>query len=386
MLNISRLYCNIKSPGDALRYAEKNKKSNVPRKPIVVWNITNKCILNCNHCYASANCHNNYKEYTTSEAKKLIDSLSEYKIPVLLFSGGEPLLRNDIFELIEHTVNNGVRAVLSTNGMLINDINAEKLKKAKITYAGISLDGRPELHNSFRGNSKAFSDTITGIRNCIKNEIKVGLRFTIFKENYMDIPFIFDLMEEEKIPRICFYHLVCSGRGDTMKTDDLNIEEKRSTVNLIIDKAKEFYDKGLKKEILTVDNHCDGVFLYLRMLKEKHPEAEEAIKLLRINKSDSSGMGIASINWDGTVFPDQFWRNKELGNLRKNSFKEIWENKENEFLYKLRNKRKHITGRCSECRFLDICGGNFRPRAEAITGDMWASDPGCYLYDSEIFN
>ena len=385
MLNVSRLYCGLKSQGDSLRYHKPGSNNLLTlKKPIVVWNITNRCNLNCIHCYANANQYTNTNDFSTEEAKKTIDELSLFNIPVLLFSGGEPLLRNDIHELISYTVSKGIRAVLSTNGTLITKECAKKLKKSNITYAGISLDGIPERHNKFRGSNSAFGDTLSGIRACIDSGIKVGLRFTICKDNYHDIPYIFDLMEKENIPRVCFYHLVCSGRGDDMKSDVLSIDQNRYIMNLIIDKTREFHKKGLHKEILTVDNHCDGVFLYLRMKKENHPATDEALQLLQINRSGSSGIGISSIGWDGSVYPDQFWRNKLLGNVKNNSFEQIWNNPDNEFLNKLRNKRKYIKGRCSKCRFLDICGGNFRPRAEAMTGDMWASDPGCYLYDNEI--
>jgi len=387
MLNVSKLYCGVKSDGDALRYkrfTSSNKSTGQIKKPIVVWNITNRCNLHCAHCYANANTCKNNKEFSTYDAKNIIDDLASFKIPVLLFSGGEPLLRNDLPELIKHTVNNGMRAVVSTNGVLIDKSYAERLKATKVTYVGISIDGMPSRHNKFRGDSTAYSKALSGIRACIDTGLKVGLRFTIFKENYQDLPYIFNFMENENIPRICLYHLVCSGRGESMKNDDLSIDQKRKTMDLIINKTKEFHDKGLNKEILTVDNHCDGVYLYLRMLKENNARTEKAIELLRINKGSSSGTGIASINWDGSVYPDQFWRNKVLGNVKDSSFDSIWNNPENEFLKKLRNRTKYLKGRCSTCKFLDICGGNFRARAEAMTGDMWQSDPGCYITDEEI--
>jgi Fe-coproporphyrin III synthase len=386
MINVSRLYCGIKGQGDHLRYKLSNSANKI-KKPVIVWNMTKQCNLLCAHCYADATLNKNVNdELTTEEGKKLIDSLAEFKVPVLLFSGGEPLIRKDIFELIEYTIASGIKPTISTNGTLIDKKCAEKFKKLGVTYVGISLDGIPETHNKLRGVNNSFESAVAGIRACVDAGVRVGLRYTMHKNNYKDLPFIFDLMEKEQIPRICFYHLVCSGRGKSIKNEELSVENKRSLMNMIMDKAKYFSDKGLKKEILTVANHCDAPFLYLRMLNEDKRKAEEAMSLININRGASSGLGIGAVNWNGDVYPDQFWRDKKLGNIKENSFEEIWTNPDNVFLDKLRNKKQHIKGRCSKCKFIDICEGNFRARAEALTGDMWASDPGCYLTDKEISN
>jgi len=386
MLDISRIYCGNITSSEELRYKKYNQflPLHTQKRPIVVWNITNSCNLSCEHCYANANEDLTDKELTTKEAKNVIDKLAEFKIPVILFSGGEPMMRHDILELIAYTRFKKIRAVVSTNGVLIDKKKANELKQSDISYVGVSIDGSKSIHDKFRGIDGAFESTLTGIKNCVNAGIKVGLRFTIFQGNYKEIPFLFDLMERENIERICFYHLVCSGRGQSMKDSELSIDEKRNVMDLIIDKTKEFYSKNIKKEILTVANHCDAVYLYKKMVKENHPNSEIALNLLNLNKSASSGIGISSINWDGTVYPDQFWRNKSLGNIKDSSFEDIWLNPNNEFLRKLRNKKDFITGRCRNCNYFDICLGNFRPRAEELTGNLWASDPGCYLYDNEI--
>ncbi|HJO95567.1 MAG TPA: radical SAM protein [Victivallales bacterium] len=386
MINVSRLYCGVKGQGDHLRYKKHGDGLGI-KKPVVVWNMTKQCNLYCAHCYADASLNKKSSdELTTEEGKKFIDSLAAFNIPVLLFSGGEPFVRKDIFELIEYTKSSGIRPTISTNGTLIDKTCAEKLKQLGITYVGISLDGRPETHNKLRGIKNSFEKAMEGIRNCTDAGVRVGLRYTMHRNNYMDVPYILDLMEAEEIPRICFYHLVCSGRGKSIKDEELSVKNKRYLINLIMDKAKYFSDKGLKKEILTVANYCDAPFLYLRMLNEDKQKAEEAMSLIKINKGGSSGLGIGAVNWNGDVYPDQFWRDKKLGNIRENSFEEIWINPDNDLLNKLRSRTKYIKGRCSKCRFINICEGNFRARAEAITGDMWESDPGCYLTDEEISN
>lgn len=382
MLSVSKLYCGNEEYGDILRYRGIHSTC---KKPIVVWNVTSRCNLACEHCYADASaCSKNNYDLSTSEGKDLIDDLSAFGVPVLLFSGGEPFMRKDIFDLISYAASKGMRTVLSSNGTLIDKAKAETLKKIGISYVGISIDGREETHDRFRRKSGAFRETLNGIRTCIQSGLKVGLRFTMNKGNIADTQFVFDLMEKEQIPRICFYHLISSGRGVGVSNKELSVNEKREILNYIIDKSAELYKYGSNKEILTVANHCDGIFLYLRMKKENHPDADKVLTFLRMNSSDSSGIGIASINWDGEVYPDQFWRTRLIGNIRNEKFSSIWNSSKNEFLNKLLNRRNHITGRCSNCQFLDVCGGNFRSRAEFSTGDTWASDPGCYLYDGEI--
>ncbi|MEI6056052.1 MAG: radical SAM protein [Lentisphaerota bacterium] len=382
MLSISKLYCGNEEYGDILRYRGIHSAS---KKPIVVWNVTSRCNLACTHCYADASsCAKNSFDLSTDEGKALIDDLSAFGVPVLLFSGGEPLMREDIFELIAYAASKGMRTVLSSNGTLVDKTKAETLKKIGISYVGISIDGREETHDKFRCHRGAFKETIQGIRTCVEAGLKVGLRCTMNKDNLKDMPFIFDLMEKECVPRICFYHLISSGRGASISDKELSLNEKRDALNYIIDKSSELYRRGSNNEILTVANHCDGIFLYLRMKRENHPEADKILGFLKMNSSDSSGIGISSINWDGEVYPDQFWRTRIIGNVRKEKFSSIWDSSKNEMLDRLLNRRKYITGRCSRCKFLEICGGNFRARAEYYTGDTWASDPGCYLYDEEI--
>jgi 12,18-didecarboxysiroheme deacetylase len=390
MIGISKLYFGQVEASDVLRYGRNSAAmpSNLlqfsnDKKPVVIWNITEKCNLNCQHCYA-ATAVSSEPELTFAEGKKLIDDLSEFGCPVILFSGGEPLLRPDLTELVDYAVSKGIRAVISTNGTLIEQNAAEKLKKIGLSYVGISLDGLREMHDRFRASPGAFDEAMNGIRTCMNAGLKVGLRFTVCRENAGEIPAIFKLIRDEGIPRICIYHLVYTGRGAKFADEDLDHKQNRALLDTIIDETQKLYLSGLKTEVLTVDNHCDGPYLYLKMLREGNSRASQVLDLLRMNGGNSSGLGVACVSWDGKVHPDQFWRNKVLGNVREKSFGEIWTDKENSFLMQLKEKKKYVTGRCSNCRFLDICGGNFRARAEAATGDVWASDPACYLSEEEI--
>jgi len=230
----------------------------------------------------------------------------------------------------------------------------------------------------------AFEAALTGIRNCKRAGLKVGLRFTINRRNVAEVPQIFSLMRQEGIPRICFYHLVYAGRGTRLMDEDLDHEATRRVVDLIIDETARLHGENIKTEVLTVDNHTDGPYLYLRMVHENNPRAAEVLKLLEMNGGNSTGVGIGCVSWDGTVHPDQFWRYVSLGNVRQRRFSEIWTDITHPLMAQLKDKRPHLKGRCRQCRFLNMCGGNFRVRAEAATGDLWSPDPACYLTDEEI--
>jgi 12,18-didecarboxysiroheme deacetylase len=391
MIGISKLYCGTVEPSDALRYGRHSKELpshllqfSIDKKPVVVWNITRQCNLKCIHCYAQAKAGLQENELTTQEGKQVLDDLAAMGVPVILFSGGEPLMRKDLPELAAYAVQKGMRAVISTNGTLIDRKTAQTLKDIGLSYVGISLDGMKPINDKFRGVDGAFDAALDGIQNCQAAGIKVGLRFTINRFNVADMPDIFDLLEEMDVPRICFYHLVYSGRGSELVRDDLSLEDTRKAVDLIMDRTKRLHDKGKDKEVLTVDNHADGPYVYLRLLKEDPERAAEVLELLKMNEGNNSGRGIGCISWDGEVHADQFWRHYSFGNVRQRPFSEIWTDFSNPLMKQLKTKKEHVKGRCADCRWLSICGGNFRVRAEATTGDIWAPDPACYLTDEEI--
>ena len=391
MIGISKLYCGTVEPSDALRYGRRSRdlpshllQFSADKKPVVVWNVTRACNLKCIHCYAHAVRRSREKELTTEEGLALIDDLAEFGVPVILFSGGEPLMRKDLVELARHAVGKGMRAVISTNGTLISKAKARELQEVGLSYVGVSLDGLNAVNDRFRGRPGAFEEAIQGIRHCREAGLKVGLRFTISRMNMKEVSGIFDLLEEMDIPRVCFYHLVYAGRGSEMIEQDLDPDETRQVVDLIIDRTREMFDRGILKEVLTVDNHADGPYLYLRMLREKNPRAGEVLELLHMNEGNSSGRGIGCISWDGSVHADQFWRHHSFGNVLERPFSRIWTDLSDPLMARLKDKKRYVKGRCATCRWLQICGGNFRVRAEAVGGDLWAPDPACYLTDEEI--
>jgi radical SAM protein with 4Fe4S-binding SPASM domain len=302
----------------------------------------------------------------------------------VIFSGGEPLTRPDLFELAEYAGELGLRCVLSTNGTFITPEVARRIKDTAFSYVGISLDGIGEAHDKVRGRKGAYDEALTGLRNCRDAGTRVGLRYTIHRKNVDQLSAIFDLLEEEDIPRCCVYHLAYAGRGDKIRAYDLAPQETRAALDHIFMRARDFAARGLDKEILTVDNHTDGVYLYMTLLEEDPDRAEEVHQLLSWNGGNQSGIAIASIDPKGDVHPDQFSWNYSLGNVRERPFSEIWTDTSDPRMALLKDRKSSLKGRCHSCQYLNICNGNLRIRAERYFDDFMAPDPACYLTDEEI--
>ncbi len=398
MIDIGKLYCGGTSTGDGLRYGTKSGPDchgNSPhqvvklaseRRPIIVWSVSRTCNLRCVHCYTDSENKKYDGELDTKEGLKLIDELADFGTPSLLFSGGEPLMRKDILQLIEYAAKKNVRPVISTNGTLIDAQMARDIRNAGVVYVGISLDGMEKVNDKFRGVDGAFKKAMAGFENCRSAEQRVGLRLTLTRHNYSDLEEIFDFIEHEGINRACFYHLVYSGRGKNMFKDDLTYRESRDAIDIIMRRTKDFFDRNLDINILTVDNHVDGVYMYLK-LKEENPEkAEEVHRLLSWNGggAHSSGVGIGNIDFNGYVHPDQFWQDYDLGNVRERRFGDIWLDESEPLMKGLKNKVDYIKGRCRLCRYRDLCTGAMRVRAYRTYDDPWGPDPACYLTDEEI--
>jgi putative heme d1 biosynthesis radical SAM protein NirJ1 len=390
MLSISKILCDTGSQnyGDFLRYNEtsRGQESGVAQGygPVVAWNITRACNLRCQHCYAAAGAQPGDNELTTAEAKKLIAELADYRVPALLLSGGEPLCRPDFFELAGYATQRGLRLTLSTNGTLITRELAQKIKELGISYVGISLDGVGVNNDNFRGRKGAYGAALEGIRNCLAQGQKVGLRFTVNRYNLHELGPIFDVADREGIERVCIYHLAYAGRAGEIKDADLTRQERRQVLDYIISRTRDLHSRGKNIEVLTVNNHADGAYLYLTLSRLDPERAQRAYQLLKYNGGNRSGIAIGAIDWEGNVHPDQFTLQHTLGNIRERRFSEIWEDKANPLLADLRNRKPLLKGRCGACRWLEICNGNSRGRAEAVYDDYWEQDPACYLTDQEI--
>jgi len=397
MIDISFLYCGYESPSAPHRYGvtidrevPQHQRMDVAasahsRRPIVVWNITRTCNLKCVHCYSDSEARAYDDELSTVEAQQVLDDLAAFRVPAVLFSGGEPLIRPDLFELIAYARSRKLHAVISTNGTLITADMARRLVELKLAYVGISLDGaKAEVHDRFRGVSGAFERTMQGFRHCVQVGQKVGLRLTLSRPTFEDLDGIFDFIEREGIHRACFYHLVPTGRGRSVL--DLSPAESRRAMDTILARTADLHRRGVPVEILTVDNHCDGPYLYLRMKAAGDPRSDRVYEMLRWNGGGlySSGVGIGCIDFGGEVHPDQFWMHTSLGNVRRTPFSRIWQDTSNDLLAGLKDRAPRLKGRCGLCRFQALCGGSLRVRADLMTGDPWAADPACYLTDEEI--
>lgn len=391
MLNVSKLLCGATAPGDGIRYGDKTNRpdaipmqASVHYRPVLVWNITRRCNLHCIHCYSESKDKEYPGELSYDQACDVVNDLAEFKVPVVMFSGGEPLMRPDILDLIRYTHGRGLRPVLSTNGTLITPDMASSLVDAGLGYVGISIDGMQAVNDRFRGKKGAFQDALEGIRNSRAVGLRVSLRFTLTRYNVNNLDAIFNLMEQEDVPRLCIYHLAYAGRANKLLSFDLSHEETRDAMDKVFLRTMDFHRRGVDKEILTVDNHADAVYLLHWAVRNAPERADEVRVLLKRNGGNSSGKGIACIDNVGDVHPDQFWRTQTLGNVLERPFSEIWQDESVDLLFKLRNRRELLKGRCAECGYINLCNGNLRVRAESAAGDMWAEDPACYLTDEEL--
>jgi radical SAM protein with 4Fe4S-binding SPASM domain len=391
MLGVSRLLAGSVTEADALRYERQSKALpfhllhySEDKKPVVVWTSTRRCNLHCAHCYTDSFDVEYPDELTTEEALAMVDDLTSFGSPVLLISGGEPLRRPDLEVVAGHAVESGMRVVISTNGTLITPEKAEGLAKIGVSYVGLSIDGRPATHDKFRGRLGAFGATMSAIDACRENGIKTGLRFTLTSHNRDDLDWLFDLMVEREVPRLCVYHLAPTGRGAKIGSFTPSSEQTRESIDLIFDRTQELTAAGLEPEVLTADNHADAAYLWMRVAREQPERADEVWKLLQWNGGNQSGQAIACIDADGSVYPDQFWRWRSLGNIRERPLSTIWAENPPRLLQELRARPERLPARCQGCRFLSICNGNFRSRAEATTGELWGDDPMCYLTNEEI--
>jgi pseudo-rSAM protein/SPASM domain protein len=391
MISVSKLLTGLDAEGDGLRYdaADESTKAQIrdrkQRRPVVVWNVTKQCNLYCEHCYAAADTDVADGELSTAEGKALLDELADYGAPVVLFSGGEPLVREDLEELVAHADEVGIRPVLSTNGTLITEQRARSLKDAGLRYAGVSVDGLPERNDEFRGVDGAFAGAVRGIENCLDAGLKTGLRYTITEHNAADLRGVVDLLADVGVDRFCFYHLDYGGRGTEIVDADLSPADRRAAVKRVCDLTRAYHDRGEEIESLLVGNYADAAYLvaYAREnLGER--QARRVYEYLRVNGGDPTGERVADIDYQGNVHLTQFWQGYSLGNVRDRPFGAIWEDESNPLLRALRNRETHLTGKCADCRYRDICRGASRLRALTVEGDPFAPDPQCYLTDDEV--
>lgn len=356
--------------------------------PVVIWNLIRRCNLRCKHCYSTSLDIDFKDELTTEQIKATIDDLKVAHVPVLILSGGEPLLRPDIYEITAYAKAKGFYVALSTNGTLIDESNIDKIKAADYQYVGISIDGLEAFHDEFRRQKGSFQTSMHAIKLCKEAGIKIGMRLCLTKENFQDIPAMLDLMEEYQVDKFYLSHLNYSGRGKRSAENDAMFKMTKDAMELLYERAWSHIEQGLVSDFVTGNNDADGPFLLQWATKkfgDSHPEAIENLKQRLINwGGNASGVNVANIDNTGTIHPDTYWWNHPIGNVKTEKFSDVWRDTQDSLMLGFRQKPRPVKGRCAQCEYLNICGGNTRTRAFAQSGDAWAEDPGCYLDDAEI--
>jgi len=352
--------------------------------PVVIWNLIRRCNLTCKHCYSISADKDFPGELSTDEIFSVMDDLKAFHVPVLILSGGEPLLRPDIFEISHHAKAMGFYVGLSSNGTLIDEANIEKIAAVGYDYVGVSIDGVRATHDVFRRKQGAYDAAMHGIRLCREHGIKIGLRFTLTQDNAHELPELLHIMEQEQVDKFYLSHLNYAGRGNKNRKDDVVHQITRKAMDLMFETCWADVQAGRRREFVTGNNDADGVYL-LYWLQRHYPQHVAAMCESLVQwGGNSSGVNIANIDNLGEVHPDTFWWHYPLGNVRQRPFSEIWQDTADPLMAGLKASPRPLQGRCGKCNYLDICGGNTRVRAHQLTGNFWAEDPACYLTDAEI--
>jgi heme d1 biosynthesis radical SAM protein NirJ len=355
-----------------------------PSGPVVIWNLIRRCNLRCKHCYSISTDVDFPGELSTDEIFTVMDDLKRFRVPVLILSGGEPLLRRDIFDISRRAKAMGFYVGLSTNGTPIDDTNIAAIAEVGYDYVGVSLDGIGPTHDRFRRRDGAFDASLRGIRLCIERGIKVGLRFTLTQDNFRELRAVLELMDREGADKFYLSHLNYAGRGNKHRGDDAHFATTRAAMDLLFETAWASIERGDGKQFVTGNNDADGVYLLMWAVRRFPNQVEHLRARLEQWGGNSSGVNVANIDNLGNVHPDTFWWHYSLGNVRERPFSAMWPDLSDPIMAGLKAAPRTIEGRCAACRHFAICGGNTRVRALQLTGNPWAEDPGCYLTDAEI--
>jgi len=344
-----------------------------PKLQLVAWEITRNCNLFCAHCRASAGGDYYKDELSVEECYGVIDQILEVGRPIIILTGGEPLVRQDVFSIARYAVNKGLRVVMGTNGTLVTEEVAAKLKGIPISRLGISLDFPvAELQDNFRGQAGAFAAVMAGIANARKAGIEVQINSTITKlnVNYLDELLALAL----KVGAVAFhpFMLVPTGRGKGLETVELPPDQYEATLNWIYDKQAELGDRMFFKPT--------DVPHYMRVVRQRQKQerrdtavpAADHDPANTITRGCLAGIGFAFISYQGKV-KGCGYLDVEAGDLRKQSFSEIWADSP---LFSQLRDLSNIKGKCGVCEYKGICGG-CRARAYEATGDYLEAEPYC---------
>ena len=355
-----------------------------PSGPVVIWNLIRRCNLTCRHCYSISTDIDFPGELATAEVFAVMDDLHAYGVRVLILSGGEPLLRQDLHSIATRAKAMGFYVGLSTNGTLIDRSNIDGIAAMGLDYVGISIDGTRDIHDAFRRKRGAFDSSMAAVRLARDAGIKVGLRFTLTQDNAPALPWLLDTVDAERIDKFYLSHLNYAGRGNVNRKRDALHATTRQAMDRLFEWTWRHVESDSVQDVVTGNNDADAVYL-LRWAQARLPKHVPHLRAkLAAWGGNASGVNVANIDNLGNVHPDTMWWHHTLGNVRRRPFSAIWSDVSDPLMAGLKARPRRISGRCSQCRFFDICGGNTRVRAQQLSGDPWAEDPGCYLSDAEI--
>lgn len=355
-----------------------------PSGPVVIWNLIRRCNLTCKHCYTTSADIDFPGELTTPEIYKVMDELKDFNVPVLILSGGEPLLHPDIFDISHRAKNMGFYLALSSNGTLITKNNIKKIAEINYQYVGVSLDGIGETHDKFRQKKGSFVESLKGIALCRDHGIKAGIRYTLTQDNVHDFFAMLQLMDDENIDKFYLSHLNYGGRGNKNRKSDAEFKMTREVMDQLFEQCLLWEQQGTEREIVTGNNDADAVY-FLHWVKRNYPDKVQHIQTkLEQWGGNSSGINVANIDNLGNVHPDTFWWHYNLGNVKDRAFSDIWRDTTDPLMAGLKQSPRPLGGRCASCNYQNICNGNTRVRAQQVFNNPWAEDPGCYLADCEI--
>jgi len=355
-----------------------------PPGPVVIWNVIRRCNLCCKHCYSVRADTDFPGELTTEQIFTVLDDLKRFRVPALILSGGEPLLRPDFYPIAQRAKALGFYVGLSTNGTLIDEHNVDQLAATGFDYLGISIDGIGQTHDEFRQMPGAFDKSMRALDLCQQRGIKVGLRFTLTQDNATQLPQILQLVDDHAIDKFYLSHLNYAGRGNKNRGDDIHHQMTRDTMDFLFAEAYQRLNTPREIEFVTGNNDTDGVY-FLFWVRQHLPEAADYIEQrLKQWGGNASGKNVANIDNLGEVHPDTFWWNYPLGNVKQKPFSSIWPDTSDPLMAGLKAAQRPLKGRCGVCSWRSICGGNTRVRAYQLTGDPWQEDPACYCTNEQL--
>ena len=351
---------------------------------LVVWDYTYRCNLKCRHCYSNAG--KSSQEMTTEEALNVVDQLADFGVVALAFSGGEPLMRKDFFEVAKHAADCGLYVSLATNGTLIGKSTAKKLKDIGVHYVEISLDGScAKTHDTFRGFDGAFEMALRGLKNCIEQNLCTSIATTLTKMNLREIPEILELAEKIGVNRFTLFNFIPTGRGEEIVLQDVSPKEREEIMLFMLNKLL----TGCKVTILTTIPQLARV-----AVTYQNPEGEVFIPMAHMQTTKVSGRALALADFIGGCGAGRLYCAIEpngdvkpcvfipivVGNVKNEEFRDIWLNSD---LFNALRNRENLKGACGKCEFKYICGG-CRARALAYNHDILAPDPGCIIVEQEF--